>query len=149
MAGALEAGHPLIASTCHGVLGFMQANKTDGTPWVRGRTMTGVTDAQIHKLGITSQTPLHPETVLRSLGALYQCVHGSSIITGDLSATSTSVPSDLAPTNRCSCDCALLRTHNCSFARASLAPPDRECSDLPLRAGGRQWPGHRHGPEPK
>ena len=96
VAAALEAGHPLIASTCHGVLGFVQANKTDGTPWVKGRTMTGVTDAQIHKLGITTQTPLHPETVLRSLGASYQCVHGSNIITGDLGATSTSVPSNVS-----------------------------------------------------
>eukprot|EP01062_Namystynia_karyoxenos_P078218 TRINITY_DN801_c0_g1_i4.p2 TRINITY_DN801_c0_g1~~TRINITY_DN801_c0_g1_i4.p2 ORF type:complete len:309 (+),score=123.02 TRINITY_DN801_c0_g1_i4:86-928(+) len=90
VAAALSAGRPMIASTCHGALGFVQANMTDGTPWVKGRKMTGVTNAQIKKLGITDQTPMHPEEELRKLGADYQCIHGTGIL-GDLGASSVSV----------------------------------------------------------
>lgn len=53
--------------------------------------MTGVTNAQIKRLGITDETPMHPEEELRNLGADFECVHGTSILLGDISATSTSV----------------------------------------------------------
>jgi len=89
VAGALEAGAPLISSTCHGALGFVQANKTDGTPWVAGLKVTGVTNNQIEQLGIDGETPMHPETELVELGADYQCVHGTNL-GGDVCATSTS-----------------------------------------------------------
>ena len=60
----------ILGSVCHGVLGFLQANDTDGTSLVEGRTMTGVTDKQVEELRIT-ETPLHPETALREAGADY------------------------------------------------------------------------------
>ncbi|UYP44518.1 Protein/nucleic acid deglycase HchA [Candidatus Lokiarchaeum ossiferum] len=58
----------ILGSVCHGALGFLQANDTEGNPLVEGRTMTAVTDKQIEELGI-SHTPLHPETALREAGA--------------------------------------------------------------------------------
>jgi putative intracellular protease/amidase len=58
----------LLGSVCHGVLGFLMAEDTDGSPLVEGRTMTGVTDKQVEELGI-GVTPQHPETELRRLGA--------------------------------------------------------------------------------
>jgi len=91
VAKALSTGRPMIASTCHGALGFVQANRTDGTPFVKGVTMTGVTNKQIEKLGIEKYTPYHPENELKSLGADFQCIHGTSILFGDVAATSTSV----------------------------------------------------------
>lgn len=90
VAAALEAKKPILGSTCHGALGFVLANKTDGTPWLKGMTVTGVTDAQIEKLGVKSQTPMHPEEALRSLGANYQCIHGNGLM-GDVGATSVAV----------------------------------------------------------
>ncbi len=58
----------LLGSVCHGVLGFLMAEDTDGSPLVEGRTMTGVTDKQVEELGI-GITPQHPETELRRLNA--------------------------------------------------------------------------------
>lgn len=62
------ANDVILGSVCHGVLGFLQANDTEGNPLVENRTMTGVTDKQLQELGIT-ETPLHPETALRNAGA--------------------------------------------------------------------------------
>ena len=36
VAKALATGKPMIASTCHGALGFVRANRTDGTPYIKG-----------------------------------------------------------------------------------------------------------------
>ena len=58
----------LLGSVCHGALGFLMAEDTDGSPLVEGRTMTGVTDKQVDELGI-GITPQHPETELRRLNA--------------------------------------------------------------------------------
>jgi len=91
VAAALEAKTPLLASVCHGSLGFRLANMTDGTPWVTGRAMTGVTNAQIEKLGVKGQTPLHPEEELRNAGANYQSIHGTNILLKDLSASAVAV----------------------------------------------------------
>lgn len=90
VAAALEARKPLVGSTCHGALGFAMANKTDGTPWLKGMTATGVTTAQIEKLGIEKDTPMHPEVVLKAKGANYQCIHGHGLL-GDVGATSVAV----------------------------------------------------------
>jgi len=61
----------LMGSVCHGALGFLKALDIDGTPLVEGRQMTAVSDKQVEELGITA-TPMHPETELRKLGAVYQ-----------------------------------------------------------------------------
>ena len=61
----------VLGAVCHGVLGFLQAEETDGNPLVEGKRMTAVTNKQIKELNIT-QTPLHPETELIKAGASYE-----------------------------------------------------------------------------
>lgn len=64
----------IIGGVCHGPLGLRNALATDGRPLVEGRRVTGVTDKQVHELGIES-TPHHPETELRRLGAVFEAEH--------------------------------------------------------------------------
>ncbi len=61
----------LLGSVCHGALGFMKAKETNGEPLVKGKKITAVTDKQVKELKVT-QTPMHPETELRNLGADFQ-----------------------------------------------------------------------------
>jgi putative intracellular protease/amidase len=61
----------VIGGVCHGVLGLINATDKEGNTLIAGRRMTGVTDKQIQELGI-EMTPLHPETELRRVGALYE-----------------------------------------------------------------------------
>ncbi len=58
----------ILGSVCHGALGFLQAKNPDGTPFLVGRHVTGVTDKQVKELGI-SMTPLHPEREMRAAQA--------------------------------------------------------------------------------
>lgn len=68
---AYYAETPILGSVCHGALGFIRAKGRDGRRLIAGRKMTGVSDKQIHELGI-DVTPLHPETELRKAGVLYE-----------------------------------------------------------------------------
>ncbi len=61
----------VIGGVCHGPLGLVNAKATDGSPLVRGRRVSAVTDKQVRELGIES-TPHHPETELRKLGAEFE-----------------------------------------------------------------------------
>ena len=61
----------VIGGVCHGPLGLRNATGTDGRPLVAGRKVSGVTDKQVHELGIDS-TPHHPETELRAMGAEFE-----------------------------------------------------------------------------
>jgi len=65
------AGNVVLGSVCHGVLGFLQAKDQYGSPLIKGRRVTGVTDKQVRELKITI-TPQHPERELRKAGALYE-----------------------------------------------------------------------------
>lgn len=65
----------ILGSVCHGALGLCSAKGVDGELLVKGRRVTGVTDAQINTFGI-AVTPKHPETELRKAGAIYECQHG-------------------------------------------------------------------------
>ncbi len=68
---AYYAETPILGSVCHGALGFIRAKDRDGNLLVAGRRMTGVSDKQVHELGIDA-TPQHPETELRKAGVLYE-----------------------------------------------------------------------------
>ena len=61
----------IIGAVCHGPLGLINATASDGKPLVEGRHVTGVSNRQVRDLRITN-TPQHPETELRSKGALYE-----------------------------------------------------------------------------
>ena len=68
---AYYAETPILGSVCHGALGFIRAKDRDGNLLIAGRKMTGVSDKQVHELGI-DVTPLHPETELRKAGVVYE-----------------------------------------------------------------------------
>ena len=53
------------------MLGLINATDKEGNTLIAGRRMTGVTDKQIRELGI-EMTPLHPESELRRVGALFE-----------------------------------------------------------------------------
>ena len=61
----------VIGGICHGPLALRNATTADGSPLVKGRRMTAVTDKQVRELKITS-TPMHPETELRKVGAVFE-----------------------------------------------------------------------------
>lgn len=65
------ASEVILGSVCHGALGFIKAVDSDGAPIVQGKHITAVTDKQVKELRITT-TPLHPETELRKLGAIFE-----------------------------------------------------------------------------
>lgn len=69
-----NAAGKILGSVCHGALGLVSAKGLDGDPLVKGRRVTGVTDAQINTFGI-AVTPKHPESELRKAGAIYECQH--------------------------------------------------------------------------
>ena len=66
-----NASPPILGSVCHGALGFIRAKDRDGRLLIAGRKMTGVSDKQVHELGI-DLTPQHPENELRKAGVLYE-----------------------------------------------------------------------------
>jgi putative intracellular protease/amidase len=68
---AYYAEMPILGSVCHGALGFIRAKDRDGNLLIAGRKMTGVSDKQVHELGI-DVTPQHPETELRKAGVTYE-----------------------------------------------------------------------------
>jgi putative intracellular protease/amidase len=66
-----NAKQAVVGGVCHGPLGLLQAKDADGKPLVQGRKLTAVSDRQVRQLRIT-ETPMHPETELRKLGANYE-----------------------------------------------------------------------------
>lgn len=68
---AANANNVILGSVCHGALGFVNAKAKDGSPLVKGRRVTGVTDLQVKQLGIEI-TPKHPEKELRKVGARFE-----------------------------------------------------------------------------
>jgi putative intracellular protease/amidase len=69
--GDAYAAGRILGGICHGPLGLLHARRPDGTPLVRGRRLTAVTDRQVRQLGI-AMTPLHPESALRAAGAAFE-----------------------------------------------------------------------------
>jgi putative intracellular protease/amidase len=80
----------ILGSVCHGALGLCSAKGIDGEPLVKGRRVTGVTNAQINHFGI-AVTPKHPEEELKKAGGLFECQHGWR----DPFATHTSIDGNL------------------------------------------------------
>jgi putative intracellular protease/amidase len=66
-----NASGKILGSVCHGALGLVSAEATNGEPLIKGRIVTGVTDRQIRQLRVTV-TPKHPETEMRKVGALFE-----------------------------------------------------------------------------
>jgi putative intracellular protease/amidase len=68
---AAWAAGKVVGGVCHGPLGLLRATDVDGTPLVRGKRLTAVTDRQVRQLGIRF-TPQHPERELRAAGAQFE-----------------------------------------------------------------------------
>lgn len=69
------AAKKILGAVCHGPLGFIGANKPDGSPLVENVKMTAVSNRQI-KLLMVGGTPKHPETELRKANALFESNQG-------------------------------------------------------------------------
>lgn len=67
-----DAHDRIIAAVCHGPAGLVKATKTDGTPLVAGKKMTGFTDEAESLTGLDALVPFALETELRSLGAKFE-----------------------------------------------------------------------------
>lgn len=65
------AAGKVIGGVCHGPLGLLLAQDTDGEPLAKGKRLTAVTDRQVAQLGIQT-TPQHPERELRAAGAKFE-----------------------------------------------------------------------------
>ena len=69
------ASRKVLGAVCHGPLGFIGAQKPDGSSLVEGVKITGVTNKQIKQL-MVGETPKHPETELINAKAIYKSRSG-------------------------------------------------------------------------
>jgi len=69
------ASGTVLAAVCHGPLGFIGAQKSDGSALVENLKMTGVTNKQLKEL-MVGDTPKHLDSELRKGKALYERQRG-------------------------------------------------------------------------
>ncbi|WNB91258.1 type 1 glutamine amidotransferase domain-containing protein [Bacillus sp. NEB1478] len=89
----------VIGSVCHGPAGLTTATLKDGTPIVKGKTVTAFTDEEEEEMQLTKEVPFLLETKLRELGAEFQragkwedfAVTDGNLITGQNPQSSRSV----------------------------------------------------------
>lgn len=67
-----RAGRP-VAGVCHGVLGLTHACDANGIALVKGRSVTGISNAEEIMTGFDKLVPVLPENRLRGLGGRYSC----------------------------------------------------------------------------
>ena len=91
----LAAGKPLGA-VCHAPAIFRHTKAADGTPMVKGRTVTGFTNGEEEAVGLTDIVPFLVEDMLKQHGGDYQkgadwgefVVEDGTLITGQNPASS-------------------------------------------------------------
>ncbi len=89
----------VIGSVCHGPAGLTTATLKDGTPIVKGKTVTAFTDEEEEEMQLTKEVPFLLETKLRELGAEFQragkwedfAVTDGTLVTGQNPQSSRSV----------------------------------------------------------
>lgn len=89
----------MIGSVCHGPAGLTTATLKDGTPIVKGKTVTAFTDEEEEEMQLTKEVPFLLETKLRELGAEFQragkwedfAVTDGTLVTGQNPQSSRSV----------------------------------------------------------
>lgn len=89
----------VIGSVCHGPAGLTTATLKDGTPIVKGKTVTAFTDEEEEEMKLTKEVPFLLETRLRELGAEFQragkwedfAVTDGTLVTGQNPQSSKSV----------------------------------------------------------
>jgi putative intracellular protease/amidase len=66
---AAFARERVVAAVCHGPAALVNLRDRQGRPLVRGRRLTGFTDAEEREVGLADQVPFLLETALRERGA--------------------------------------------------------------------------------
>jgi len=94
----LSQDEKIVSAVCHGLCGLVSATNSDGTPLVKGRCITGFTNAEEEAVQLTSVVPFLVEDKLKELGANYEseadwsdkvCVDGK-LVTGQNPQSSAS-----------------------------------------------------------
>ena len=89
------AGKP-VAAVCHGPAAFRRAQAPDGTPLVRGKSVTGFSNTEEAAVGLTDVVPFSVEDMLKQNGGEYSkaenwqpyAVTAGNLITGQNPASS-------------------------------------------------------------
>jgi putative intracellular protease/amidase len=89
------AGKP-VAAVCHGPAAFRDARAPDGSPLVRGKSVTGFSDTEEAAVGLTEIVPFLVEDMLKQEGGTYSkaadwqpyAVTDGNLITGQNPASS-------------------------------------------------------------
>ncbi|MCF3946725.1 type 1 glutamine amidotransferase domain-containing protein [Acidiphilium iwatense] len=68
IATMLDAGK-IVASVCHGPAGFIGVTRLDGSPLIKGRSITCFSDSEERAVHLDDKVPFLLETTLRGLGA--------------------------------------------------------------------------------
>lgn len=67
------ASDRVVSGVCHGVLGLTGAKDASGARIVRGRSVTGVSNAEEVMTGFDKVVPVMPEDRMNALGGRYSC----------------------------------------------------------------------------
>ncbi|OZC02433.1 type 1 glutamine amidotransferase domain-containing protein, partial [Rubricoccus marinus] len=67
---AIQAGTP-VAAVCHAPAVFRHTKAADGTPLVKGKTVTGFTNSEEEAVGLTEVVPFLVEEMLKDNGGDY------------------------------------------------------------------------------
>ena len=89
------AGKP-VAAVCHGPAAFRRAHSPDGTPLVRGKSVTGFSNTEEAAVGLTDVVPFSVEDMLKQNGGEYSkaenwqpyAVTAGNLVTGQNPASS-------------------------------------------------------------
>lgn len=68
------AADKLVAAVCHGVIALPQCSKPDGEPLVKGKKVSGFSNAEEDMVQLTEMVPFLLESKLREQGAIYEGV---------------------------------------------------------------------------
>lgn len=96
---AMDAAGKIVAALCHGSAGLLGARRRNGQPLIAGRRVTGFTNAEEEKVGMTKAVPFLLEDRLRALGGDFcagpdfqpYAVADRNLITGQNPASSEQV----------------------------------------------------------
>lgn len=69
IASQFTEAQKVVAAVCHGPAGLVEAKRSDGTPLVQGRKVTGFTNAEEQAVELDKLMPFLLESRLRELGA--------------------------------------------------------------------------------
>lgn len=105
VAKTLEEGR-IVAAVCHGPAGLVSAKNAQGESIIKGKKVTGFTNAEEAAVALTDKVPFLLETRLKELGAEYSsignfepyAVQDDNLITGQNPASSQAVAQKIIDT---------------------------------------------------